>query len=77
MTRAHDQQNTPFRENIRDFWGAIKGEPRTDGRGWLMAVLHEGKNTFIQEPIRQYPGIAALIILFLLVALLDCRFSWS
>jgi len=46
--RAHDQQNTPFKKNIRDLWHAIIGKPRTDGRPWLFAVGHELKNVFVE-----------------------------
>ena len=46
--RKHDQQNTPFRSNIRDLWNAIRGKPRTDGRNWLFAVGHELKNVIVE-----------------------------
>jgi len=73
MTRKNDQQGTPFKQNIADLWSAVRGEPRDDGRGWLGAVLHEGLNAFLVEPVRKYPKLSAFILLFLLVALLDCR----
>ena len=46
--RKHDQQNTPFRSNIRDLWNAILGKPRADGRNWLFAVGHELKNVIVE-----------------------------
>ena len=46
--RKHDQQNTPFRENIRDLWDAILGKPRLDNRNWVRAVLHEAKNVVVE-----------------------------
>ena len=46
--RAHDQQNTPFKDNIRDLWNAIRGKPRTDGRNWVRAFGHELKNVIVE-----------------------------
>jgi len=46
--RKHDQQNTPFKQNIVDLWAAIIGRPRTDGRIWILAVGHETKNVFVE-----------------------------
>ena len=48
MTRAHDQQNTPLKQNIKDLWNAIRGKSREDERNWIRAVLHEFKNIFIE-----------------------------
>jgi len=71
--RQHDQQGTPWSQNWAEFKSAVKGEPRADGRNRLMAILHEGLNTFLVEPVRKYPKMSGFILLFLLVALLDCR----
>lgn len=46
--RSHDQQGTPFKQNMKDLWNAIRGKPRTDGRGWFMAVGHEFKNVIVE-----------------------------
>ena len=73
--RQHDQQGTPWSQNWAEFKSAVKGEPRGDGRNRLMAILHEGLNAFLVEPVRKYPKISGFILLFLLVALLDCRLA--
>ena len=44
----NDQRCTPTLQNLRDLWRAILNKPRTDGRGWLGAVLHEGKNVIVE-----------------------------
>jgi len=44
----NDQQCTPTLQNLRDLARAIRGKPREDGRGWLGAVLHEGKNVLVE-----------------------------
>ena len=71
--RSYDQQGTPWPQNWAEFKSAVKGEPRTDGRNRLMAILHEGLNAFLVEPVRKYPKMSGFILLFLLIALLDCR----
>ena len=46
--RKNDQQNTKFKDDIRDLWDAILGKPRNDGRIWPLAVGHELKNVFVE-----------------------------
>ena len=48
MARKYTDRNTPFKQDIRDLWNAIRGKPRTDGRNWLFAVGHELKNVFVE-----------------------------
>jgi len=64
--RKHDNQNTPFSQNIADLWDAILGKPRDDGRGWLGAVLHEGLNVLV-EAVRAYPKVSVFIVLGLCI----------
>ena len=75
--RQHNQQGTPWSQNWVEFKSAVKGEPRADGRNRLMAILHEGLNTFLVEPVRKYPKMSGFILLFLLIALLDCRVAFA
>lgn len=74
MPRRYDQRGTPFSENVRELWRAIKKQPRQDGRGWIGAVFHELTNVG-NEAVRRYSKAFMFLLLFLLVALIDCRFS--
>lgn len=46
----NDQQCTPFVDNAKELLKALfhVGYPRTDKRGWLGAVGHEGKNVIVE-----------------------------
>jgi len=66
MARQHDQQGTPFKQNLSDLRDAILNRPRDDGRGWLGASLHEGLNVLV-EAVRAYPKISVLITLVFVV----------
>ena len=74
--RERDQQFTPFKRNIKDLWDAILGKPRTDGRGWVMAVLHESKNVVI-ELIRANPEVVLLLLLILCIVLTEAAYTGS
>ena len=72
--RKHDQQGTPFSQNIRDLWCAILGKPRTDDRTWLFAVGHEFKNVLV-ELVRANPEYVLLILLILCIVLTEHAFT--
>lgn len=46
----NDQQCTPNLQNLQDFFRALflRDRPRPDGRGWLDAITHEGKNVIVE-----------------------------
>jgi len=64
--RKYDQQGTPFKQNVADLRDAILSRPRSDGRGWLGAVSHEGLNVLV-EAVRAYPKVSVLITLVFVV----------
>jgi len=66
MPRKYTDRNTPFSQNIADLRDALLSRPRTDGRGWLVAVGHEGLNVLV-EAVRAYPKISVFILLGLIV----------
>jgi len=64
--RKHDQQGTPFKQNISDLRDALLNRPRTDGRGWLGAVGHEAWNVG-NEAVRAHSWYASWLIVILIV----------
>ena len=74
--RQHDQQGTPFKQNISELWDAIRGRPRSDGRGWFNGVTHEGLNVLV-ELTRAHPKAVALLTLALTTILIEWALTGS